>query len=714
MNNTLHEAALQYAEMGLKVFPVQPGGKSPLTKNGFHDATTDETRINAWWDFAPDANIGCALDGLFVVDIDPGGEEWLAGDPDKQMDLLTGATQQTPRGGTHHVFKLPEGALWSRKVKQVHADVDLLTEGGYIVLPPSRVAGKGDYRWIEGCELESIDRLREPMEWLKQSMESLNGYANLNGKKKVLKKKLNASEQIQDGGRNDALARHAGYLRRANFSRGPLEAALRAIDQEQCNPPLSSDEDGEREFQKIIDSAIRNMSPDMTTEAIVNNNLVSIPLTQGDIEEETTDPGDFPEELLECGGLMQRICQHIDHVSRRPQPVLSVGAALALMSGITGRKVKDETGTRGNVYCVAVADAGNGKNNGLAVVKNIISDAGGRSILHPSAFHSESSIWKLLDTSPTKLALIDEIGHYITAFSSKKAGSHLQAVPSAIMQLFSQSDSFASPKASADDSRNYIIDQPHLAIFGASTPGSFFEAITQESVESGFLPRVLFFVAPDAHVESRLTVPDDSVPSHILESVSMWLKFQPGGNLADIATPQPFRVAYTPMASGLFGSIHQQVNKLEQESKIEFRPLWRRCIEMLRKVTLLHACSLSRSPTETIVEIESVQWGWSLIQYLYKKQEYLIAEHMASSEFEALQKQLVHWLRKRPGRRATHRETMRGILQRLPARLRDDVVQTVLESGTVWRFEEEITRKNGRKYTVKGYSVNVKDREVFD
>ena len=39
------EAALEYADKGLPVFPCQAKGKKPVTENGFKDATTDRDRI---------------------------------------------------------------------------------------------------------------------------------------------------------------------------------------------------------------------------------------------------------------------------------------------------------------------------------------------------------------------------------------------------------------------------------------------------------------------------------------------------------------------------------------------------------------------------------------------------------------------------------------------------------------------------------------------
>ena len=56
----LRDAALAYAAAGLPVFPCAPGGKTPLTHNGFHEATTSVRRIRGWWAWQPEANVGIA------------------------------------------------------------------------------------------------------------------------------------------------------------------------------------------------------------------------------------------------------------------------------------------------------------------------------------------------------------------------------------------------------------------------------------------------------------------------------------------------------------------------------------------------------------------------------------------------------------------------------------------------------------------------------
>ncbi len=162
----LLNAALAYAELGYRVFPCNNGSEPvPLTARGFHDATGDGDQIDQWWQRYPNACIGLATEGLLVVDIDGADNPWLSDEPERSLSLTIAPTSLTPGGGRHHIFRRPEGKSWTCTVGRLAPHVDTRTDGGYIVVPPSR-RQDGIYRWLEGCELDvPADQLPLPPDW---------------------------------------------------------------------------------------------------------------------------------------------------------------------------------------------------------------------------------------------------------------------------------------------------------------------------------------------------------------------------------------------------------------------------------------------------------------------------------------------------------------------------------------------------------------------
>jgi hypothetical protein len=71
------DIALDHIARGFKVHPLTPGDKGPITPHGWHDATSDEAAIRAWWTKTPNANVGlaCGPSGLAVLDVDNGLED---------------------------------------------------------------------------------------------------------------------------------------------------------------------------------------------------------------------------------------------------------------------------------------------------------------------------------------------------------------------------------------------------------------------------------------------------------------------------------------------------------------------------------------------------------------------------------------------------------------------------------------------------------------
>src|SRR5436309_2777009 len=148
------ESAIRYAGRGLRVFPVTPDKKTPLTEHGCKDATNESNQIREWWKRWPGANIGLHCgepSNLVVLDFDvkdgkPGLKTLSSLEREYSIQTLTA---KTPSGGIHLFFKYPGAQLRNSvdSIKELPA-MDVRTSGGYVLLAPSIVDGK-PYRWTQ-------------------------------------------------------------------------------------------------------------------------------------------------------------------------------------------------------------------------------------------------------------------------------------------------------------------------------------------------------------------------------------------------------------------------------------------------------------------------------------------------------------------------------------------------------------------------------------
>ncbi|MGP5386948.1 bifunctional DNA primase/polymerase [Brachybacterium tyrofermentans] len=138
----LGQAAMVFARAGVPVFPCAPEGKQPITRRGFHDATTDPAQVEAWWRRFPAANIGMPTgraSGVSAVDVDVHGVNgYEAIRRARRAGLVSGweAMVRSPTGGLHIYYPASDGEQPSWQAGT--AGVDFRGDRGYIIVPPSR------------------------------------------------------------------------------------------------------------------------------------------------------------------------------------------------------------------------------------------------------------------------------------------------------------------------------------------------------------------------------------------------------------------------------------------------------------------------------------------------------------------------------------------------------------------------------------------------
>lgn len=137
------DAALVYADAGVAVFPCAPGGKRPLTRHGFVDATIDLQQVSRWWTRWPDANVGLPTgNAVDVIDVDcrPTGSGFAALERARRAGLTDGwaLIVRTPSRGLHLYYPAdPDRPQPSWAMMKAH--VDFRGAGGYVIAAPSQV-----------------------------------------------------------------------------------------------------------------------------------------------------------------------------------------------------------------------------------------------------------------------------------------------------------------------------------------------------------------------------------------------------------------------------------------------------------------------------------------------------------------------------------------------------------------------------------------------
>ena len=147
-------------EAGWWLFPLEAGGKTPLTSSGFHAASNDPRMVADWWRVWPDANIGVATgpSGLLVVDCDTAKGEtppsrWRQSGVVDGLDVFALVCERhglsafpdtysvaTPSSGRHFYFTVGDPVPCSSG--RIGWRVDVRADGGYVVGAGSHVGDK--------------------------------------------------------------------------------------------------------------------------------------------------------------------------------------------------------------------------------------------------------------------------------------------------------------------------------------------------------------------------------------------------------------------------------------------------------------------------------------------------------------------------------------------------------------------------------------------
>ena len=423
---------------------------------------------------------------------------------------------------------------------------------------------------------------------------------------------------------------------------------------------------------------------------------------------EFEDPGALPEELLQVPGFVGMLMEHTLSCAPYPNKVLAFAGALTMLAHLSGRNYRDPRNLRTNLYLLALADSGVGKDFPRKVNMNLATEIG---IMGGMAdrFASAEGLEDALLIRPCSFFQVDEVD---TLFASlaEHGDSAMEKIYGALLQFATSADTtFAMRKKAIqqtggkagkfDKVRARGIREPHLTLLGTAIPKYLFSAVSERALENGLLSRCLVIEAGE-----RGNAGNPHFEPFKPELLDMARQFVAHGGFEgldleklDEEPPpyvEPYTVSETEAAVLARSAVTEQCEVLYHAAKTTAeKALWTRGAEKTSKLALLYA--LSENPAEPIISDVAVDWGWRVVEHLTRRLLFQASIYVHDNEFDALRQKSIRYLRDYGGGSLNHGQLLRYL--HIDADTFRRVIDTLVQSELI--SVQQLSR-GGFRYTL--------------
>lgn len=360
--------------------------------------------------------------------------------------------------------------------------------------------------------------------------------------------------------------------------------------------------------------------------------------------ERPDDPGPMPEQLLEVPGFIRQVMDYTLATAHYPQPALAFAGALILLAFLAGRRVRDASDTRTNLYVLALANSGAGKDHPRKVNQHVLLAAGLQDAIG-DRFASGEGIEDRLFTQPAMLFQTDEIDGVIASINKAMDARH-ESILNTLLKMYTSANALYPMRAKAGKQSPGVIDQPCLCVLGTAVPRYYYEALSVRMLNNGFFARLLILEADKRGTGQDPVVRE--VPESIVATATWWARLTPGGAAGNLERwhPKPNIVPHTDAAADAFRELREQADAkyadAEARDDSAAMAIWARAYEKVRKLALIHAVSTNHVAPR--IDAPAVRWAGQFVEYQTRRMLYMAALHVSEGEFDAKCKRMLEVL----------------------------------------------------------------------
>ena len=400
-----------------------------------------------------------------------------------------------------------------------------------------------------------------------------------------------------------------------------------------------------------------------------------------------TDP-----KLLDMPGFVNELTEYSMRAAPRPNRVLSFTGALAILAHLSGRKFIGPRDARPNLYLVALAGSGVGKDFPQRLNRTIAQlERMEVSVIGSAA--SGQGLEDALVRSPTLLCQVDEFDTVLeTLKDTKGAKQATEALWQMLLTLFSASGSVHTTRIKAAGARGSesgaAVYQPSVSLYTSAIPSRFYKALSERACTNGLIGRCLVFEAGkrgEANLNSGETV--NAIPYNLRRMISFLantgLRFNDN---RPVDARDLVKVPYGEGAAAEMLKITNEVDTLFNKASShqdEMRmSIWNRSGELVGKLSLLYAISESLDGTEPpVISVKAVRWAWRLVKSLQLRMIAMVEEYSAIDDMDEKVKKVERLIRQ-AGKRGISRKEL-GRKTHFMSDVLDKIEETLIDRGVI-------------------------------
>ena len=412
------------------------------------------------------------------------------------------------------------------------------------------------------------------------------------------------------------------------------------------------------------------------------------------------NPGPVPDKLLSIPGFIDDVVKLSMQSAPYPNRVLSFTGALALLAFLVGRKVQDKRDNRSNIYLIALADSGTGKDHPRKVNFNIAFRAGVAGAIG-DAFASGEGLEDALFMHPSMLFQADEFDCIFNTLKYSK-DNRAESINEKLLKFYGASNTIypLRKKASVKKKDGTVheiahIVNPKLVLLGTAIPQYFYESLSRRLLENGLVARC---VIVEAGKRGEAGNPQPITPSDSLIRAATYLaNLDVNGNLTN-EYPKPLIITETPEATAALREVQQECDRrynfYEAQNEGGAKALWARAHEKVCKLAMLHG--ISGNVYNPLITDKSVKWAWKFIDHLTRRMLYMADSYVYENVFDEKCQKVIRMLREHGGR-IKHAKLLNRFHDSLDNLKK--VVETLMEQG-ILTYEMEATKTRPSKVYV--------------